>query len=305
MSTISFGQLTTIMSRDTAGKFCIEIEFSLTGNARFSGSWMGKMPSKEHGQDIYWFGLPADGGNSHHFLTFEEMASAPVFDGKCLRQVWDGVEVLSLDGCDPAERLDFYLMCGSTFVRKRFVPLGRIAETEKWLDQMAQEGNTLCIITGRGFHFQKGTPQYLHHFLLDPERGNNSSGWVFYEFLQNGATQLKHTWPSFFCPGLVLYIQDDLYRKDKERYDYYYRYRDYRLYRRLVANIAVAATLCAAILVLSCIDPGRFVALSPYGLGSFIVGVHHAVSLMRFLRDCKRLGRAASWKKPRRPGYGG
>ena len=32
-----------------------------------------------------------------------------VFDGMSLLDVWESVEILSIDGCDPAERLECYI----------------------------------------------------------------------------------------------------------------------------------------------------------------------------------------------------
>lgn len=41
--------------------------------------------------------------------SFDSMASAPVFGGRSLNTVWDEVTVLEIDGCDPEERLRFYI----------------------------------------------------------------------------------------------------------------------------------------------------------------------------------------------------
>ena len=41
--------------------------------------------------------------------NFQDFSSAPVFRGKSLKQIWTKVEVLSIDGCDPDERIHAYL----------------------------------------------------------------------------------------------------------------------------------------------------------------------------------------------------
>lgn len=70
---------------------------------------MGKLHDKKIGQDIYWFGLTADGKNAFDYPTFEEFSNAKVFDGKSLVEIWDTVTIEEIDGCDPTERLRDYI----------------------------------------------------------------------------------------------------------------------------------------------------------------------------------------------------
>ena len=88
---------------ETQGKYCLEIEFSVNGSDKFDNCWMGKLFDKKTKKDVYWFGLTADGSNAFDYPTFEEFASAKVFDGKSLAQIWEEVTVLTVDGCDPED----------------------------------------------------------------------------------------------------------------------------------------------------------------------------------------------------------
>ena len=77
---ITFDQIKRLMSFDIKKKYCIEIAFSVADSVKFDFCWMGKLPDKETGADVYWFGLTEDGENGFDYPTFEEFASAKVFD---------------------------------------------------------------------------------------------------------------------------------------------------------------------------------------------------------------------------------
>ena len=111
MSRISYQDFEKMLSTDLQGRFCVEIEFSVSGDEEFQYVWMGKMPDKKRKNlDLYWFGLKEDGSGAYDFPTFEEFSSAPVFHGKSLKEVWDRVEIESIDGFDPDERIKHYLL---------------------------------------------------------------------------------------------------------------------------------------------------------------------------------------------------
>ena len=100
---ITFDQIEKLFAFNTQGNCCLEIEFSIRGSDKFDNCWMGKLFDKKTKKDIYWFGLTADGSNAFDYPTFEEFASAKVFDGKSLAQIWEEVTVLTVDGCDPED----------------------------------------------------------------------------------------------------------------------------------------------------------------------------------------------------------
>lgn len=95
---ITFDRLAALFA---AGEYCAEIAFRLTDSEKFSLCWMGKLYSVDEKRDVYWFGLTADGQNAYDYPTFAEMANAPVFDGWSLKDVWDRVVILEVNGCDP------------------------------------------------------------------------------------------------------------------------------------------------------------------------------------------------------------
>ena len=100
---ITFDQIKKLFAFNTQGKQCIEIEFSVKGSDKFDNCWMGKFFDRKTKKDVYWFGLTADGSNAFDYPTFEEFASAKVFDGASLSQIWEEVTVLTVDGCDPED----------------------------------------------------------------------------------------------------------------------------------------------------------------------------------------------------------
>lgn len=106
---IPFNQFKQIMAYDLKQKYCIEIEFSVNGSGKFQCCWMGKMPNKKTKAAVYWFGLTLDGMNAYDYPTFEEFSSAKIFDGKSLFDIWNNVNILSIDGCDPSERISVYI----------------------------------------------------------------------------------------------------------------------------------------------------------------------------------------------------
>ena len=110
---ILFDDITKIFSFNVKNKFCIEIEFCVAGFPNYQNCWMGKMPNKLvkkkdkfcRGEEVYWFGLSPDGSKAYDYDNYYDFSNAPVFDGKTLKQVWDCVELLSIDGCDPEMRI--------------------------------------------------------------------------------------------------------------------------------------------------------------------------------------------------------
>ena len=105
---ISFEQIEKLFSCDSVQKCGIEIEFRLKESEKFDFCCMGLLLDKRKKRNVYWYGLTPDGENAYDFATFEEMAAAPVFDGLCLCEIWDRVELLSFDACDPMERIREY-----------------------------------------------------------------------------------------------------------------------------------------------------------------------------------------------------
>lgn len=107
---ISFNDITELFSYDLEEKFCIEIEFSVKGESTYQSCWMGKMPDRENREkEIYWYGLVPDGSEAYDYDNFRDFSSACVFHGKSLIEIWEKVDILSIDGCDPDDRIKAYL----------------------------------------------------------------------------------------------------------------------------------------------------------------------------------------------------
>ena len=107
---ISFSDISKLFSRCLYGRSCLEIEFLLNGYPQYQSCWMGKMPDEsEKEKELYWYGLVPDGSQAYHYYNFEEFSSAPVFDGKSLKQVWNQIEIISIDGSEPNEMISIYL----------------------------------------------------------------------------------------------------------------------------------------------------------------------------------------------------
>ena len=110
---IPLNDIIKLFSFDLQNEACIEIEFNVIGCSDYQHCWMGKMPKpkplRSKRKHIYWFGLANDGSKAYDYDNFFDFSTAPVFDGKTLKEIWDHVDILSIDGCDPKERLTFYL----------------------------------------------------------------------------------------------------------------------------------------------------------------------------------------------------
>lgn len=108
---ISFDDFKKMMSFDTKGKSCIEILFIIENSDIYNSCWMGKMPDREKHKDIYWYGLTPDGTQAHDYQTLTDMLEAKVFHGKSLKEIYDKMDILEIDGCSPEFMLDYYIKC--------------------------------------------------------------------------------------------------------------------------------------------------------------------------------------------------
>ena len=104
---ISFEDFEKLFSINLKNKYCIEIEFKIIGNYNYQNCYMGKMPT-DKGYN-YWYGLKNDGYESYNYENFLEFSTSPIFEGKSLRDIWKYIEILSIDGCEPIHRINYYL----------------------------------------------------------------------------------------------------------------------------------------------------------------------------------------------------
>ena len=47
--------------------------------------------------------------SAYDYDNFKDFSCAPVFDNKSLKNIWNNIELLSIDGIDPEERLQHYI----------------------------------------------------------------------------------------------------------------------------------------------------------------------------------------------------
>ena len=101
---ISYDDVINLFSGNLEGKRCIEIEFCVRKHPRYRSCWMGKTPDRENkDKEVYWFGLMPDGSEAYDYESFRDFCSAPVFDGKSLEEIFEKIEIFSIDGCDPVK----------------------------------------------------------------------------------------------------------------------------------------------------------------------------------------------------------
>lgn len=107
---ISFNDISKLFSFNLENKYCIEIAFSVKVYPKYQYCWMGKMPDDQNKEkELYWYGLTDDGSEGYDYYNFEDFSSAPAFDGKSLKELWDDIEILYINGCDPENMIRSYL----------------------------------------------------------------------------------------------------------------------------------------------------------------------------------------------------
>jgi len=109
MQKISNCEFEQIMSYNKRNNICIEINFCVDSNANYTSCWLGKLNSKENSEVVYWFGLMADGSEAYEFDSKKQFLEAKVFNGKSIKDIWELVTIISIDGCEVEERLPYYL----------------------------------------------------------------------------------------------------------------------------------------------------------------------------------------------------
>ncbi len=107
---LSFSDIKKMFSYNLQNDCSIEIEFLIKGEPQYQECWMGKMLEETNPEkELYWYGFVPNGKGAYDYDNFDAFSVAPVFNGKSLKEIWDRIEILSIDGCDPQERFLFYL----------------------------------------------------------------------------------------------------------------------------------------------------------------------------------------------------
>lgn len=89
-----------------------EAVFQVRGNlgieegriGRFGPKWKSRTKPVRKGP-LYYVEKGPEGGEVRYFDTIGELLEAPIFGGQTLLQVWDRMEILSMDEMEPQERI--------------------------------------------------------------------------------------------------------------------------------------------------------------------------------------------------------
>ncbi len=107
---ITYSDIIKLFSFNSAKDYCIEIEFSVKDYPAYQSCFMGKTPNTtDKNKWVFWYGLVPDDTKAYDFDNFDSFSSAPVFDGKSLKEIFSKINILSIDGCDPEYRINFYI----------------------------------------------------------------------------------------------------------------------------------------------------------------------------------------------------
>ena len=106
---ITFDQFKQCMNYESQISYCIEVLFSVGDIEKYNLCWMGKIFDPKLNTNEYWYGLTSDGSNAYDYDNFDTFINSEVFEGRSLREIWDDVNIIEIDGCDPEDRIEFYL----------------------------------------------------------------------------------------------------------------------------------------------------------------------------------------------------
>jgi len=112
MDKITFSEFIKVMEYDLNKKTdpCIEICLCVDECMDYSDIWITKTIDPHTRKDVYGFGLAMDGSQEYNYDSFDEFASATIFYGnKNLKEIWNTLSVVSLDGGQVYEVLPYFL----------------------------------------------------------------------------------------------------------------------------------------------------------------------------------------------------
>ena len=104
---MTYNELKQVLSADLKGVFRIVIDFSIIDDPLFSHCTIGKSPHTDG--DIYWCQINNEELSAYNFRSFEGLAQLPIVNYHTLEELWDRIEIHSIDGFPPRQRLSVYL----------------------------------------------------------------------------------------------------------------------------------------------------------------------------------------------------
>jgi len=124
MKKIPFDQFEQMMSYDVVeNNACIEIEFCIDNTPIYNSCWMGKTISRETNQAVFWYGLVPDGSQAYDFDSLQGFMCASIFHDNSLKEIWDSISLIAIDGCDIDWRLSHYLGIAPGPIRRPAKPV--------------------------------------------------------------------------------------------------------------------------------------------------------------------------------------
>ena len=77
-----------------AGVNIDETEFEIKGDSEYDECFIGYLPQYDN---PYWAGL-CDIKDGCEFKTAEELVNAKIYHGKSIKELWDNIEIISIEG---------------------------------------------------------------------------------------------------------------------------------------------------------------------------------------------------------------
>lgn len=186
---------------------------------------------------------------------------------------------------------------------RKWVSLGKILETEQWLNAMSMQGWLLNRIEDTNFYFSKAKPEKRYFFVMSSEKGKSNGAWLYHEFLRQGGIPVAHTGTYFLSPDLVLWISEKQYRENQDLFNYYFAYKNYRLIRRLVSNFVMSSAFLGLGILISVLDIFMLPSILYIIVASFLIGCVNLIMFVEVYKQLKLAGYEKPWNRPRRPGY--
>lgn len=89
---MTFGEFFRIMNTIGIG----EMSFSVKNHENYKHCWLGV--AIKHYELIFWLGLAEDDRGYFEFKSLDVMINATVFNGSSLKELWNDIEIGSIDG---------------------------------------------------------------------------------------------------------------------------------------------------------------------------------------------------------------
>ena len=109
MTKITLEQFEKMMEFDVVKNHCcVEVEFYVDDSLEYNSCCLGKTIDRRTKEAVYWYGLVPDGSQAYDYDSLCDFVSAPIFNGKSIKEIWSLITIYSIDGCVPDDRLKVY-----------------------------------------------------------------------------------------------------------------------------------------------------------------------------------------------------